>query len=70
MIIKSGDVTLMLIFLIIYFFKYRSVNFLMTLAMFSNLPGCNKNTNLRQFGKALLHDNKNLNSTHKNLIFI
>lgn len=42
----------------------------MTLAMFSNLMGSNKGTNLRQFGKALLHDNEKLNSTYKNLIFI
>lgn len=68
---KSGDVTLMLIFFnYIFFCKYRSVNFLMTLAMFSNLMGSSKGTNLRQFGKALLHDNEKLNSTYKNLIFI
>ena len=44
----------------------------MTLAVFSTLLSSNKNTNLRQFGKALLHDNENLNSTlkKKKLIFI
>ena len=38
----------------------------MTLAVFSTLLSSNKSTNLRQFGKALLHDNENLNSTLKN----
>ena len=47
----------------------------MTLAVFSTLLGSNKSSNLRQFGKALLHDNENLNGTFKkkktkNLIFI
>lgn len=46
----------------------------MTLAVFSTLLGSNKSTNLRQFGKALLHDNENLNGTlkkkKKKLIFI
>lgn len=42
----------------------------MILAMLSNLQGSNKDTNLRQFGKALLNDNEKLNTTYKNLIFI
>lgn len=57
----------MLIFFyyIIFFFKYRPVNFLMTLAVLSDPQVSNKGTNLRQFGNALLHDNEKLSSTYK-----
>lgn len=48
-----------------FFSKYRSVNFLMTLAMVCS-PRCfNKGANLGRSGKALLHDNEKLRGTYK-----